>query len=217
MDGADDDGRWMTFAELSQARGISEPSARKLVRRHKWRRQAGNQGIVRILVPAEALDRPKDGARTDPLSGLGSVLPPSPGTDPRTVPSDTQRAIVALEAAISALREQLDLANGRADRAEIRADAAEKRADGAENRADRVDQALAGERTRADELRDRLDGLTAKLADAQAELAEAQDQTEVAQIAQREAEADAAELRQAQAVRQDRGRWARLRAAWRRD
>ena len=38
---------------------------------------------------------------------------------------------------------------------------------------------------------------------------------EAAEIAQREAEADAAELRQAEATRQGRGRWARLRQAWR--
>jgi hypothetical protein len=62
----------------------------------------------------------------------------------------------------------------------------------------------------------------AKLADAQTELAAAQDQAEavcaqaaVAQMAQAEAEADAAELRQAEASRKDRGRLARLRAAWR--
>ena len=99
MDAAND-GRWMTFVELSQHRGISEPSARKLVRRHKWRRQAGNQGIVRILVPVEALHRPKDGPRTDLAPGSGSVLPPDPGTvprpDPRTLLSDTQHAIGAL-------------------------------------------------------------------------------------------------------------------------
>jgi hypothetical protein len=34
-----DDGRWMTFAELAAARGISKASAIKLVRRHGWRRQ----------------------------------------------------------------------------------------------------------------------------------------------------------------------------------
>ena len=69
MDGADV-GRWMTFAELSQARGISLPSARKLVRRHQWRRQTGNQGIVRILVPVETMDRPRDDPGADPLPRL---------------------------------------------------------------------------------------------------------------------------------------------------
>ena len=42
--GAND--RWMTFAELAEARRISRASASKLVRRKKWRRQTDNQGSV---------------------------------------------------------------------------------------------------------------------------------------------------------------------------
>src|ERR1700683_1268426 len=122
MDGADV-GRWMTFAELSQARGISLPSARKLVRRHQWRRQTGNQGIVRILVPVEALDRPRHPG-ADPLPDLGPVPPPDHGPvlrpDSGTDPSDAQCAIIVLEASVTILREQLDQVNGRADRAEKR-------------------------------------------------------------------------------------------------
>ena len=41
------------------------------------------------------------------------------------------------------------------------------------------------------------------------------DELAAAQIGQAEAEADAAELRQAEAARKGRGRLARLRAAWR--
>jgi hypothetical protein len=52
------DGRWMTYAELAQARGIDRQSAVKLVRRQGWRRQPGNHGEVRIFVPAEGLSRP---------------------------------------------------------------------------------------------------------------------------------------------------------------
>ena len=52
-DMAEDNGRWMTFAELAAARGISRASASRLVRRRKWRRQTENQGSVRILVPTE--------------------------------------------------------------------------------------------------------------------------------------------------------------------
>src|ERR1700744_479834 len=45
------DGRWLTFAELSQLRGISKTAAMKLVSRHGWRRQKNNKGQVRALVP----------------------------------------------------------------------------------------------------------------------------------------------------------------------
>jgi hypothetical protein len=42
-----DGARRMTYAELAAVRGISLPSARRLVLRHHWPRQAGNDGIVR--------------------------------------------------------------------------------------------------------------------------------------------------------------------------
>src|ERR1700712_3511056 len=58
------DGKWLTHAELAEARGISKASAARLVRRTKWRRQADNHGRVRILVPfdaiSEAENRPDD-------------------------------------------------------------------------------------------------------------------------------------------------------------
>jgi chromosome segregation ATPase len=222
MDDASE-GRWLTFAELAQARGISEASARKLVRRHKWRRQAGNQGIVRILVPAEALDRPRDGLGTDPAHILGTDL------------SDTSRAISTLEAAISTLREQFEQANRRADRTEqataaerARADALQSqlavaqgevqakqaatladaatiaalrdhlaqeisRAEAELHRADRAEQGREGERARADALRDRLNAMQAQLADAHAALQAAE--AADARAARAEQRADAATVR----------------------
>ena len=49
--------RWMTYAELGQARGISTASATRLTFRRKWRRQKGNDGIARVEVPVGE-DRP---------------------------------------------------------------------------------------------------------------------------------------------------------------
>ena len=46
-----DGARRMTYAELAAVRGISALSAERLVRRHKWPRQTGNDGVVRVLVP----------------------------------------------------------------------------------------------------------------------------------------------------------------------
>src|SRR4051794_18662442 len=50
---SDDEARWMTYAEIAAARGISRASAERLVNRQKgrWRRQADNKGTVRFLVP----------------------------------------------------------------------------------------------------------------------------------------------------------------------
>jgi hypothetical protein len=200
------DDRWMTFAELAEARGISRASASKLVRRHKWRRQTDNRGSVHILVPADALDS----------------TPISPADGPSDSPMDISAVIKPFEAAVSVLHEQLESTKNQLDRAENRAEQAETRADRAEravaderNRADRAESSRDAERSRADELRERLDDLGNKLSDAQAELATSQDQAEAAQIGQSEAEADAAELRQAEAERRARGLLARLRAAWR--
>lgn len=49
------DSRWMTYAELAQARGIKEPAAVRLVQRRGWERQPGNDGAARIAVPVSEL------------------------------------------------------------------------------------------------------------------------------------------------------------------
>jgi hypothetical protein len=88
------DGQWLTLADLAKARGTSKASAARLVRRHKWRRQPGNDGHVRVLVPVEKADRPADR------------------------PADTSGAFVVIQAALAAQ----ERAEARADRAESRAD-----------------------------------------------------------------------------------------------
>lgn len=49
------EGRWLTHSEISQVYGIGRESVVKLVRREKWRKQPGNDGAVRVLVPSEWL------------------------------------------------------------------------------------------------------------------------------------------------------------------
>src|SRR5690242_12357219 len=65
------------------------------------------------------------------------------------------------------------------------------------------------------ELRSRLDDLSSKLGDTKAELATAQDEAEMATARARAAAQAEQAVRQADAKRRARGRWARLRAAWR--
>ena len=90
-----------------------------------------------------------------------------------------------------------------------------ERAEAADQRADRAEQALAGERSRADVLRERLDVQAAELTTARV----GQEQAETAAAADRaargQAEVEAKQLREAEAARQSLGRWARIRAAWR--
>lgn len=80
----------LTYAELAERLGVKLPSARKMVQRHKWRRITGNDGLVRIEIPTDALparrDRPSDGPTDSPPSSPTDLVP-------------------ALEAQISALKE----------------------------------------------------------------------------------------------------------------
>lgn len=104
-DSRDDDGgdtRWMTYAELAQARGVKEPAAVRLVQRQKWERRKGNDGAARIAVPL-------------------SELRLSPSVTPVVAPDS--RAMEAL----TRERQRADQAEARADRAEARADRAEAR------------------------------------------------------------------------------------------
>jgi hypothetical protein len=215
---AEDGGQWMTFAELAAARGIDKASASKLVRRRKWRRQTDNRGIVRILVPAEAMDSPSDGPLDSPLDS------------PSVSPMDIAAIIKPLEAAVAALREQLEHANKQTERAENRAEEAVIRADRAEqavaderNRADRAESGRNAERSRADELRDRIEALQVQLATAEAdgsaltiETAELTARLNQVRRQAQETQEAAEAIRQAdEAARKAGGRLARAWRAWR--
>ena len=109
------------------------------------------------------------------------------------------------------MQEQLADAHGALQAAEAIA----ARADRAERDKEQAETGRDDERARADALRERLDDMAAKLADAQTELAAAHEKADAAtelrreldaaQIAPGEAEADAAELRQANTERRARG------------
>jgi hypothetical protein len=116
-----DGARRLTYAELAVVRGISLPSARRLVLRHHWPRQAGNDGVVRVTVPLTALAK---GAETvgfrDTVTDVGQSHPTdtvTPAADPTTDP-----VTVTLTRAVESLREQLGRERMRADRAEIAVD-----------------------------------------------------------------------------------------------
>ena len=79
---ASGDGRWLTYGELAQIRGISKASAERMVFRNGWRRQKDNQRIVRALVPVDRLtgdasgepSRDKSGDRSGDASGDASGI-----------------------------------------------------------------------------------------------------------------------------------------------
>jgi hypothetical protein len=75
-----DGARRMTYAELANVRGISLPSARRLVLHHRWPRQTGNDGVVRVTVPLTALWKRPETADFRDTTTPGSVTT----TDPMT-------------------------------------------------------------------------------------------------------------------------------------
>jgi hypothetical protein len=188
-------GRWMSLKELAASRRISVASAARLMRRRHWRRQPGNDGHIRVWVPAGEQE-PKAETRPDDRADVSADVRSDSTSDIRAdaladIRSGVMEVVRPLQDAIAVLEAQLTEANARATRSE---------------------QAVADERVRADILRDRLEALQAELRRTQhAAEVRAGDAEQAARIALGTVET----LRRAEEARRGRGRWARLRAAWR--
>lgn len=50
----------LTYKELAVRLGVKQESARKTVQRKRWQRVTGNDGIVRVIVPVDALPQSMD-------------------------------------------------------------------------------------------------------------------------------------------------------------
>jgi hypothetical protein len=162
----------LSLKELADARLISVASAARLMRRRRWRRQPGNDGHIRVFVPAGEQE-PKTDARTDDRADVRPEVRAERWPD---IIADISEVIGPLQDAIGVLEAQLSEANSRAAKAE---------------------QAVAGERVRADVLRDRLEAL-------QAELRQAQDAAAALRQARKAARAARGRLRRAWAARRGR-------------
>ncbi len=206
--------RWITHRQLAEIRGISTASAIKLALRHGWRKQKDNRGTVRCLVPPEWISPKRDIqaiTSADERADVGADTGADKSSEVSFLRSAYETALEANTARIGALGGQIEALKG-----EIAAKAAliegfeAQREDflAAEARADRAEGAVADERARADALRDQLSA-------AQEELRQAREAAEQVRQHAREAEDAIQTLRQANAERKERGRWARLRAAWR--
>lgn len=112
------DSRWMTYAELAQARGIKEPAAVRLVQRRRWERQPGNDGAARIAVPVSELRFSK---AVTPAVTL--VAPDNRDMD-----------------ALTRERQRADVAEARADRAETEQAALQAKLDQMERDRDQARQ-----------------------------------------------------------------------------
>jgi hypothetical protein len=147
-----DGARRMTYAELADVRGISAASAERLVRRRRWPRQAGNDGVVRVLVPLTEARNHKEHATSDVPPDNDTDVRTSSRTSPLTSAPDIPLTVRTLESAVEALREQLVKANQWAEAEHAQAERAELRAEADRARADVLQAALGEERRRVIEI-----------------------------------------------------------------
>ncbi len=112
------DTKLMTYAEISEALGIGADSARNLVRRKRWHRRPGNDGLARVEVPVEYVaehEKPDVGS-SSPTSP--PVEPPA--SSPADVPADGG-IIQTLNRHIERLEREVEIVKGERDSERARA------------------------------------------------------------------------------------------------
>jgi hypothetical protein len=148
-----DDGetRWLTYAELAEARGIDKASAIRLCLRRKWPRQKGNDGTVRVAVPLTAIRQSGD---------TNNDVSADPSSD---VSYASYSVVSALEARVAALEEDVRRERASADRERERADQERARADAVQAEFRQAAERAARAEGAAGELRLQLQDLRGEL------------------------------------------------------
>ena len=188
---SDPDSRWLSYRQIAHVRRISPASAARMARLHGWTRRKNNEGMTVCQVPL---------AYAEPDAEKLPENPPERPKRPTESPAESA-AISALHSAVATLREALARA--------------EQAAESERARADRAETSREAERSRVDALRDRVAALEVQAAQLEAE-GEASD-LQVAELTGqlRRAQEAVQAAAQQELARQGRGRWARLRSAWR--
>ena len=77
---------WLTYTEAAGKLGIKLDSVKRRVRARKWPRMTGNDGIVRIQIPHDALPDDRTEGRSvnqaEPDADLADVRPPNRRRNP---------------------------------------------------------------------------------------------------------------------------------------
>ncbi len=120
------DVKWLTYAELAEALGIGGDSARNLVRRKRWQRKPGNDGMARIGVPVEYLTEHVKPVKADEAIDPPISSPIEPPADALSnPPSDggiievLSRHIERLEREVESLTQERDTERARAAQVDI--------------------------------------------------------------------------------------------------
>lgn len=95
----------MTYAEAATALGVQIDSIKRRARNRRWKREKGNDGLVRIAVPLELLKAVKE-----------DIPPVIPDDDPPEISPD----MIRLEKEVSALQVEVRLLRER--EADLKAD-----------------------------------------------------------------------------------------------
>jgi hypothetical protein len=143
------EGRWLTYDEIGQIRGIGRESAVKLAQRKRWRREPGNDGTARVFVPGNWQGK----ARQPRKVPTGDH---SPGHSPELL-----RITSAFAAAVASLTDRATAAESGRDSARARGDALQAQLDQA--RRDAAEAARAADALRQADAARRARGLLARL------------------------------------------------------
>jgi hypothetical protein len=155
------DGVWLTYAELGERMGKSAEAARQRAIRKRWRRQVGNDGLARVLVPADAELTP---VRTG--NERAGERPKTDRPDPVRTPSvemELLARLAALHDELVAMAQKLAIAEGRAGAAEAEAASARATIDALQRERDAWKAQADGWRGQAKLLAERRPGLFARL------------------------------------------------------
>ncbi|WP_264051709.1 hypothetical protein [Methylobacterium flocculans] len=110
----------LTYAELAERIGRSEPAAKSLAKRKRWRRSIGNDGLTRITIDEPELDELADperrGVGRPPANSSRATLPSEPSSIPvQTAIADLQAKLAVAEALADERKSGLDMERAKAE------------------------------------------------------------------------------------------------------
>ena len=120
--------QWMTYAELGSLMGCSAEAARARAVRRRWRRQAGNDGTARVLVPSGEDLKPRRTGLSGAVVIRSSARSSAPTSDCATGrEADALAKLEKLQAEMVEMAQKLgasnaELASARTTIDELRAD-----------------------------------------------------------------------------------------------
>jgi hypothetical protein len=109
--------KWLTYDEAAVALRISPESVRRLAQRRKWSRRPGNDGKVRLGVPAERLEAVALVAGDAALDAIRGAAGDTAGDDARDTTLNTGTIVTILTRHVERLETELATAKSERDAA----------------------------------------------------------------------------------------------------